>query len=346
MKFKYANPINVCYQDGTSYKDAIADPTLIFTDNTFYVFSTGRKVFKSTDGFNFKLITENIIEPPLWWNEIYSEDYKYGVWAPDVCKVKDKWIYYYSLSGWGKCCGIGYAIADNIEGPYKDMGKLFTYQEIGILNAIDSQVFYDNERLYMVLGSFQGLYILELLEDGMSLKEGLEYQKNNKVLIAGRVGSWDGSTYEGSYIIKKGEYYYYFGSVGTCCEGVNSTYKVYCARSKNLLGPYLDSKGNDILKSGNGVTYGDLVLWADKDVLGLAGPGHNSIIVDDEGSYWICYHCYYKDDNYKLRHLFIDKLSWDENGFPFVSHDNGKCIPSYKIQLDGPKYNINLEENL
>ena len=38
MKFKYANPINVCYQDGTSYKDAIADPTLIFTDNTFYVY--------------------------------------------------------------------------------------------------------------------------------------------------------------------------------------------------------------------------------------------------------------------------------------------------------------------
>jgi arabinan endo-1,5-alpha-L-arabinosidase len=65
------------------------------------------------------------------------------------------------------------------------------------------------------------------------------------VLIAGEPGNqdWDGSTYEGSYIIKKDGYYYYFGSVGTCCEGKNSTYRVVVGRSESITGPYTDKAG-------------------------------------------------------------------------------------------------------
>lgn len=345
----YQNPVDVSYSGGSEYKNGVADPSIVKGDDGYlYVFSTGGLVLKSEDGCNFEVVTTNIIDIPDWYKDVYPDDSAvgFGIWAPDVIKIGDTWIYYYSLSGWGKCCGVGYATSDNIAGPYEDQGKLFDLNEIGIQNCIDPQVIIDDDgRVYMAVGSFQGLYLLELTEDGMGLYNGVEYQNRNKVLIAGRAGGWDGATYEGSYIIKEGDTYYYFGSAGTCCEGGNSSYRVYVGKSNNIAGPYVDSEGRKLTASGSGVTYGELVVWAgmssDKKV---AGPGHNSVYRDDKGDLWLYYHSYCEEDNYRTRHLFMDKLSWDDNDFPYVSYidpdtdEEIKYKPSYEIEIDGPSF--------
>lgn len=345
----YQNPVAVTYSTGSDYKSSVADPSIVKGDDgNLYIFATGGVVLKSEDGCNFEVVTTKIIGVPDWWQDVYPKDSAagFGIWAPDVIKIGDTWIYYYSLSAWGKCCGVGYATSDNIAGPYEDQGKLFDLNEIGIQNCIDPQVIVDDDgSVYMAVGSFQGLYLLELTDDGMGLYNGVQYQYDNKVLIAGRPGSWDGSTYEGSYIIKEGEYYYFFGSAGTCCESGNSTYRVYVGRSKNIAGPYVDAGGRSLTASGSGKTYGELVVWAgtssDKKV---AGPGHNSIFKDDKGDLWIYYHSYCETDNYRERVLFMDKLSWDDKGFPYVSYidpDTEKEIkykPSYGIELNGPSF--------
>lgn len=341
--------MDVSYSGGSEYKNGVADPSIVKGDDGYlYVFSTGGLVLKSEDGCNFEVVTTNIIDIPDWYKDVYPDDSAvgFGIWAPDVIKIGDTWIYYYSLSGWGKCCGVGYATSDNIAGPYEDQGKLFDLNEIGIQNCIDPQVIIDDDgRVYMAVGSFQGLYLLELTEDGMGLYNGVEYQNRNKVLIAGRAGSWDGATYEGSYIIKEGDTYYYFGSAGTCCEGGNSSYRVYVGKSDNIAGPYVDSEGRKLTASGSGVTYGELVVWAgmssDRKV---AGPGHNSVYRDDKGDLWLYYHSYCEEDNYRTRHLFMDKLSWDDNDFPYVSYidpdtdEEIKYKPSYEIEIDGPSF--------
>ena len=64
------------------------------------------------------------------------------------------------------------------------------------------------------------------------------------------------------------------------------------------------------------------------------GPGHNSIVVDDANDYWILYHGYDVTEperfgNSPRRCMLIDKLIWDENGWPSVE---GK-IPSHKEQV-------------
>ena len=201
----YSNPVNVTYQDGTAYLGQIADPTVIKGDDGFiYIFSTHGKMFKSEDGCNFKLVTEQIFPLPTWGKEVGKKNSDYELWAPDIKKINDKWVMYYSLSGWGSPRGVGCAIADNIAGPYEDLGKICSGEEIGIQNCIDPQVFVDDDgSVYMVAGSFQGLYIFQLDETGTKLLGGAETQKEEKVLIAGKVGGWDGATYEGSYIIKK-----------------------------------------------------------------------------------------------------------------------------------------------
>ena len=118
-------------------------------------------------------------------------------------------------------------------------------------------------------------------------------------------------------------------------------------KSDNILGPYVDSKGKNLASENGGKTIGELCLWSPVSDTTTAGPGHNSLLIDDAGDYWIVYHSYCDKDNFVTRHLFIDKLSWGENGFPYVSYtyetDDGKektvnYKPSYSIELDGPRF--------
>ena len=331
------------------YKGEIADPSVVKGDDgRFYVFSTLRKLFVSDDMCSWELVTEQIIPRPTW-----ADGEKHGypdVWAPDCIKIKDKWIYYYSLAAWYMpSAGIGYAISDNVYGPYEDKGLLFNEDDIDMNGLIDPQPFIDDDgRVYMTVGSFHGNYIVELENDGMSLLNGKEYQKENKVLIAGiPLDYFNNTYYEGGYITKKDGYYYFFGSAGSCCDGKNSSYKVVVGKSKNIVGPYVDSKGKNLASENGGKTIGELCLWSPVSDTTTAGPGHNSILIDDSGDYWIVYHSYCDADNFITRHLFIDKLSWDNNGFPYVSFtyetDEGKektvnYKPSYLVELDGPKF--------
>lgn len=345
----YMNPVSVTTSAGSKFNGEVADPSIVRGDDGYYyIVSTNRVMLRSEDACNWEVVTTNIIGTPGWGADVAGTSGSYALWAPDLIKIGDQWIYYYSLSGWGSPRGIGYATADNVAGPYTDQGKLFDLNEIGIQNCIDPQPFVDTDgSVYMTVGSFQGLYLVELTEDGTACMNGVEYQKENKVLIAGYDGGWDGSTYEGGYIMEKDGTYYYFGSAGTCCEGQNSTYRVYVGKADNVAGPYRDRQGRPLTMSRSGTTCGELVIWAgtasNKSVVGV---GHNSILVDDAGDWWIYYHGYCNLDTFGTRHLFMDKLVWSEDGYPYVSYvgededGNEKVynyLPSFQVELDGPR---------
>lgn len=329
----YSNPLVVA-SNGTLYNGECADPTLARDPDTgtLYIIVTGGLMLKSENGCEWETVGY-VIDRPTWGDEIAGATC--GLWAPELKKIGDQWIMYYSLSAWGAPAGIGYATADSVEGPYTDQGKLVSCDDIGIENCIDPFVFVDDDgRVYMGAGSFYGLALWELTSDGTACLNGIEYASDNKVWIGGQPGtSWDGSKYEGGLIFKKDGYYYFMGSAGSCCEGSSSTYRVYVGKSTSITGPYRDASKMSMAASGNSSTYGQLVVWAgnatDKSVY---GPGHNTIFVDDAGQYWMYYHGYTESDNFSVRHLLLDKLEWDANGYPYV---NG-YKPSYGEDLDGP----------
>lgn len=336
---EYSNPTNVYTVDGRPFTLEVADPSIVKGDDgLFYCFATDRRTFVSEDGVEFYDIGYEIINWPTWQEKVIP-DAHYYMWAPDVIKIGENWIYYYSFGTNGKGSpGIGYGVASTCAGPYVDKGPLFTYKDIDDVNGvIDPQVFYDKDgELHMVYGSFHGIYIVDLEDDGMSLKEGKD-GKGNKTLIAGKRNVFDRSTYEGSYIIYKDGYYYYFGSVGTCCDGKNSTYTVYVARSENVKGPYVGIDNKPLTLAGGGTSLGNIVLYARPSFRDtVVGPGHNSIYKDDRGDYWIYYHAYSVKDNFKTRHLFIDKLIWDKNGYPYVDDFS----PTYNEIIEGPAQRI------
>ena len=82
-------------------------------------------------------------------------------------------------------------------------------------------------------------------------------------------------------------------------------------RSKNVLGPYLDKTGRDMLYD-----YCEIIMSGNET---WAGPGHNSILIqDDVGTDWIIYHGYKKKEAENGRYVLMDKLIWSNDGWPSV----------------------------
>ena len=338
----YTNPMFVQNTSGNYYSAEIADPCVVRDEKgEFWSFSTCRRVLHSVDGCEWEKYSEAIIQKPKWGDAHFAAAGKTHaeLWAPDVVKIKDKWIYYYSISDFGYAAGIGYAVADEIGGPYTDMGRLFWSEDtgeaesVGVEDSIDQQIIFgDDGNIYMVLGSFSNIYMIQLTDDGMGLYNGVQYQREHKIKIAS-------NRFEGSWIFKRGDYWYFMGSGGTCCSGKDSTYRVRVGKSKSLFGPYLDSDGKRM--DAHGEENGDLVVWAKKSNENTLAPGHNSVIMDDAGDFWWYGHCFYEYDNFGTRHLAMDKLEWDENDMP---HVKGYEL-SYNEELPGPRLLSKAEAN-
>ena len=335
----YQNPLFVTNSYGNYYKNEIADPCVVRGDDGYiYCFATAGRVLRSEDGCGWEAYMENAIPRPTW-GDGYAE--RPIIWAPDVVKIGDQWIYYYSLSAWGGPCGIGYATAEEIAGPWTDHGKLFVSAEVGgeyslgVSNSIDQQVIIDDDgSVYMVFGSFVGCYLVQLTDDGMGLYNGIAYQREHKVLISGRPGGFDANhNYEGSWIFKRDGYWYYMGSVGSCCTGKDSTYHVLCGKAESIEGPYIASDGKRLDNRYDGGAAGDLVIRTSESQDTIA-PGHNAVIIDDMGDFWWYGHCFYEYDNYSTRHLAMDKIEWDENDMPYVEN----LELTYYEEIDGPQW--------
>jgi len=289
---KYNNPVS---------RQNVPDPTLIQVgDGSFYLYCTASRdlpvpIYHSTDLVNWKLTGTaftNETRPNFEPNA--------GIWAPDINYINGKYVLYYSLSVWGgeHTCGIGVSVAERPEGPFTDLGALFRSNTIGVQNSIDQNYVEDNGKKYLFWGSFHGIYGIELTDDGLQLKAGSEKRQ-----VAG-------TAYEGAYIHKRGKYYYLFASIGSCCEGLNSTYTTVVGRSENLWGPYTDKQGRQMLENNH-----ETVIHKNEAFVGV---GHNSEIVQDKaGNDWILYHGFTVDDP-RGRKLFLDKIVW-VNDWPTVA---------------------------
>ncbi len=275
-------------------------------------------IIKAQDGYFYLYATENTRNTPIYRSKNLVDwtfsgtaftdatrptfEPKGGLWAPDIEYINGQYVLYYSMSVWGGewTCGIGVAVASKPEGPFTDKGMLFRSNEIGVQNSIDQFYIEENGHKYLFWGSFRGIYATELSEDGLSLKNGAE-----KKQIAG-------TAFEGTYIYKKDGYYYLFASVGTCCEGIKSTYQLVVGRSQSLFGPYFDKTGKNMMDNGYSLVIGS----SDRFV----GNGHCSEIVqDDSGNDWIFYHGV-DIQNPQGRVLMLDQVRWDKEGWPYVEN--------------------------
>jgi arabinan endo-1,5-alpha-L-arabinosidase len=298
-----------------SLRQSAPDPTVIRArDGMFYAYATedvhNVPIFQSSDLMKWTQVGTaftNSTRPTFLANG--------AVWAPDIRYINGKYVLYYSLSLWGEINnnGIGVATALTPVGPFTDQGSLVISKNVGVLNSIDQCYFEEDGHKYLIWGSFQGIYYIELADNGLKVKTG-----SNPIQMAGKA-------FEATYLYKHNNYYYLFASTGSCCEGLNSTYKTVVGRSNSFVGPYLDKNGNSMLNNAC-----EVVIHGSN---AFKGTGHNSgIITDDNGDDWIMYHAFDVAEVNAGRCLMLDKIIW-VNDWPTVTEG----IPS-SSKVKGPVF--------
>ena len=300
-------------------------------DGFFYACSTRSRIddtlyeipiYRSTDMVNWESVSSAFTpeNKPSW-------EPKGVLWAPDLNYVGGKYVLYYAMGVWGDHdrSASGVAVSDSPTGPFKDLGMLVAMENTGVGNSIDPNFFEDTDgRKYLYWGSLShhtdkevgrkpGIFVVELSDDGLSLKSGSE-----PVKVAG-------DRMEGTYVHKRGKYYYLFASEGSCCEGEKSTYHIIVGRSESPLGPFLNRSGKSMIAGDEGV-YDEIILTRDSEGI-YCGPGHNAeILTDDRGNDWMPYHAYWKGNGYKGRCMNMDRVFWTKDGWPYFKDG----VPSKK----------------
>lgn len=108
----------------------VHDPSVIKAGSTWYVFGSHLAGAKTDDLMNWTLIDsdvkpDNVIIPNA--KEEMKEAFEWArtdtFWAPDVIQPADGkfYMYYCNCEGSSPLSALGLAVADNVEGPYKDL---------------------------------------------------------------------------------------------------------------------------------------------------------------------------------------------------------------------------------
>ena len=305
--------IGITYTNPVITFSSAADPTVIRTEDGFYLYATQTDkywvpIYFSKDLVNWEFkrtAFRNATKPQIPGGGAF--------WAPEIRHINGKYVLYFSWAKWGDGDASYTAVAtsDSPLGDFVNSKELLTKEDFGS-NCIDQFYYEEDNKKYMFVGSFNGIYVTELTDDGLSVKRNENGTPTLKKQVCGKA-------FEGTNIYKKNGYYYLFASINNCCDGERSRYKVVVGRSQDLLGPYLDKSGKDMINNA-----WELVLEGDGQK--FFGPGHNSIIVqDDAGTDWMIYHSYVKENGEVGGRLgMLDRVLWTEDGWPYIKN----CVPS------------------
>ncbi len=296
----------------------VHDPsTIVRCGDEYWFFYTGVGVrsYRSRDRVNWAPGPPVFREFPAWTREVVT-NHTGHFWAPDVIRVNDRYLVYYSVSSWGKNrSAIGLATNATLDPSdpafgWKDEGIAVSSTPADNFNAIDPSVLLDRDgRLWMAFGSFwSGIKLVELDPATGKRKfpdapvEGLAFRE----------------AIEAPCLHRRGDQYYLFVNWGLCCRGTNSTYEIRVGRSGAVTGPYVDRDGIPLLHE------------AATPVLGTTnrfiGPGHAGILqVGAED--WMSYH-YYDGAAHGRPTFALRRLRWTADGWPEVVDPAEAAAPS------------------
>lgn len=283
------------------------DPTFIQEGDTWYEFQTGVGIYGkvSGNGLAWDPVPSVLPAALAWWADYVPNHTGNDVWAPDASTYAGRAWLYYSVSTFGSpISAIGLLSADSFAtANWQDEGLVINSTQADNFNAIDPNLTLDaNGDPWMVFGSWwSGIKLTQLDSDETSAT----YMKPIGTLfsVAAREGGIEGPT-----IIYRDNYYYLFISVGICCQGVNSTYRILYGRSADITGPYLDKDGVDLMATGGTVLEDGDDRWI--------GPGGQDIATVD-GIDIITFHAYDARANGNAT-LQMATLNWDQDGWPFL----------------------------
>ena len=285
------------------------DPSsIVKCKDEYWVFYTGRGVpsYRSRDLVNWERGPAVFKTAPDWIARLVPANRNMQYWAPDIIKLGDRYLLYYSVSSFGKMTSaIGLATNPTLDPDdpayhWTDQGFVVRTQDGDGYNAIDPSAFHDSDgSLWLTFGSYwSGIKLIQL-----------DPQTGNRMASDSKLFSTAfNESIEASYLCRHDDYYYLFVNWGSCCQGPKSTYNIRVGRSKSITGPYVDKAGLEMLHSG-----GSVFLAATNGP--LIGPGHAGTL-NALGKDWFT-----SDFEGDLRMdgkatLAIMPLRWNPDGWP------------------------------
>ncbi len=246
-----------------------ADPEGIIYGNQYWVFPTYSApyeeqtfidAFSSPDLVHWTKHHDVVDTASVKWA-------KKAMWAPAVLEKGGKYFIFFGANDKheGEEGGIGVAMADKPEGPYKDLlGKPLITDIVNGAQPIDQFVFHDKDgSYYMIYGGWGHCNIVKLKSDFTGIEPLPDGTKYKEITPQGYV--------EGPYMFLKNNKYYFMWSEG---GWTGPNYKVAYAIGDSPFGPFKRIA---------------TVLQSDPKV--ATGAGHHSVIHDAKGNkYYIVYH--------------------------------------------------------
>lgn len=296
------------------------DPAIIRAGDVYYLFHTGRGVpFKrSRDLVHWENVGRVFEEVPAWATEAVPA-VRGSLWAPDIAFFNGRYHLYYSVSSFGsQRSAIGLATNATLDpgSPdyrWVDQGEVVrSIPEVSTHNAIDPNFVVDTSgQPWLNWGSFWGGIKMRRLDPATGL---LSAEDTTLYSLAARrdpddvTGPRNNQSIEGSFIVRRGDFYYLFVSFDRCCRGVRSSYNIRVGRAEEITGPYLDEHGVPMTEGG-----GMVVLAGAGRV---RGPGHNAVLVEGD-TYYLVHHYYDAADEGRSK-LQIRPLLWSDEGWPMA----------------------------
>lgn len=286
-----------CALSGRTYvnpvKSGAADPGVLEYQGKYYMVTT----YSGTQWFAIYVSDDLVNWQASGKSVFYGSTHAWGkdrFWAPEIHQLANgQFAVYYTAGDFGGRLRIGLALADDILGPYTDLGRpLISESAFGV---IDANFFRDDDgKQYLFWKEDSGntrIFGQQLTADGKGFT-------GTRATVLQKGLAWEGSKgIEGPWVVKRnGQYYmYYSGGLYSAPD-----YGVGVARASTPLGSYT-KRGDPILRTGS--------RWK--------GPGHNSIVRVGINDYMV-YHAWDRTAGVGERWGMVDKIVW-VNGWPTIA---------------------------
>lgn len=313
--------------------DDTPDPTVwAGDDGRHYLYYTsgilkGAPLYATADMVTWQKTSIDPI-PQATREQIYELGKRYAndvrvFFAPTVTKVGDRWNMYISMT----YRGMVVLTSKSATGPFTFEGAPYVLIDNSItgldITNEDSWVSADEQGvLHLFWGSHGRIYEVPLTADGLHLAPRATF--THVVGPGSKAERW-AFTGEGIMMHKRGPWWYAFFSQGMFND---DTYTLYVARSKSMMGPFVDRDGHltsHLFGTGqHALAGGTLILKTDgsKD---YTGPAHNGEIYTDKKGHDYIYYARWNVKK-KNRNLWLQRLYWDKDGWPYFKHGT----PAYK----------------
>ncbi|WP_304152501.1 glycoside hydrolase family 43 protein [Hoylesella buccalis] len=272
-----------------------ADPEAVVYNGEYWVFPTYSAPFDEQtflDAFSSPDLV-NWTKHPRVLDNSNVKWVRRAMWAPAVIHANNKYYLFFGGNDVheGEVGGIGVAVADRPEGPYKDaLGKPLINEIVNGAQPIDQFVFKDDDgQYYMYYGGWGHCNMVKLAPDLLSIvpfPDGVTYKEVTPKNYV-----------EGPFMLKKDGKYYFMWSEG---GWTGPDYCVAYAISDSPFGPF--ERVGKILEQDDKIA---------------RGAGHHSVIKGNGKDEWyIVYHrrpLTETDGNH--RETCIDRMYFDKNGF-------------------------------